>query len=135
MAAKKAAEAPAPAETPLGELVDELGKIEHQLEPYRAAMAREDKLRLMIRARFDSSPAAEAFETAGERFAALVGARGNVSVIDNKRAFKALGAAAFQRIAKLTLAGLLRENVDTAGIVTQEQTGPRSLRIFRRIPQ
>ena len=123
---------PTPKKQTIGELVDELGRVEARLEPHRIDMAREDKLREQIRAHYDDSPAAASFEAAGSEYTAMVGARAEVSTVDNKKALKALGQSNFVRIAKLTLAVLQRERIDTDGIVAKAQTGARSLRIFRR---
>jgi hypothetical protein len=121
-----------PQEKTTAQLVDELGRIEQQLEPYRVAMLQEDRLRAQIRERFDKSEPADLFEVVGTEYSALVGARSIVSVVSNTKAMRALGQRKFTEIAKLTLAALERTKVDLAGIVTREQTGARSLRIFRR---
>jgi hypothetical protein len=117
---------------PVAGLVDELGRIEHKLEPYRLDIAREDALRKQIRERYDASPANQAFAIEGAEFTGAVGERGLVTVIDNVRAYKALGQKAFVAAANLTLAALERTKTDLAGIVRKEQTGTRSLRIFRK---
>lgn len=114
------------------ELVDELGRIEQQLEPHRVAMLQEDRLRAQIRERFDKSLPEDCFEVVGTEYSALVGARSIVSVVNNAKAYKALGQKRFTEIAKLTIAALERTKADLAGIVTREQTGTRSLRIFRK---
>lgn len=123
---------PEPKQPTVAQLVDELGAIEQQLEPHRPAMLREDKLRAEIRAHFAEKPADQPFEAIGAKFSALVGACGLKSIIDNRRAFKLLGQSAFCRVATLTLAALEREKVDLTGIISKEQTGTRSLRVFRR---
>jgi hypothetical protein len=114
------------------ELVDELGRIEQQLDPHRVAMLQEDRLRAQIRERFEKSSATDLFEVHGTEYTALIGARSIVSVVNNSKAYKALGQKRFTEIAKLTLTALERTKIDLAGIITREQTGARSLRIFGR---
>jgi hypothetical protein len=132
VAAPKTKETPQAQAKTVAELVDELGAVEQQLAPYRVAILLEERLRSQIRTLLETFPAGAPVEVRGERFTALVGCKAIVSTVDNKKAYKAIGQAAFLRAAKLTLAALEREGADLTGLVSRDQTGARSLRVFPR---
>ncbi len=123
-----------PKPNPLAPLVDELGALERDLAPYAARIARVEMLRKAVRNAYATAHAAETFEAAGAHFVALIGARALVRVIDFKALAKALGLAAYAKIATVTLAALEANAPCTviASVVTSEATGTRSLRIVER---
>jgi hypothetical protein len=124
MATKKEAAAAA-----LVAMVDELGDIEQECQPYRVKIARAEALRAAVRAAFadqapDASPTAD-----GERWRVLLGPAGNRSVVDIPALFKLIGPGMFSRIATVTVEAL-RKSVASdvqAAVVSTKPTGPRPI--------
>jgi hypothetical protein len=123
---------------PLNEIaaqVDELGSLEKELLPCRPKLARVEVLRKLIRTQYDALPADIVAQPRGARFFAVVGPRGFQSTINPAKLIKAIGLKLYASLAKVTL-GTLEENVDVkiyAGVVTVDQTGPRSLNTFELV--
>ena len=118
----------------IAEQCDELGALEKELLPLKPKFARIEMLRKAIRAHFDASPAAEAFEASGAKFLVLVGPRATERTINPAKLIKAIGAKVYATFATVTLKAL-EENVSCdiiAGVVTSAPTGSRTLKTFER---
>lgn len=125
----QAKKAPTPKSDPLAAAVDELGSIEKELAPLAGRIARAEQLRKAIR---QQTPDATS-EIAGERFVAVLGPRGNQTVIRFPALVKKIGAAAYAKVATVTLKALEEHWPEHAAAVTsQEQTGTRSLKVLER---
>ncbi|MBV9265241.1 MAG: hypothetical protein JO061_03640 [Acidobacteriaceae bacterium] len=115
----------------LAGLVDELGVLEAELKPFRSKIARAEALRAAIRSEFrDAAPASE-HTIAGEQYAVLVGACGNVSVVDTPALIERVGMAEYTRIATVTLKALQTHFGPgiIASVVSTVQSGPRALTV------
>ncbi len=120
-------------------LVDELGELEEQLAPFQTKIKRVETLRKELRdwAEQDGVPAPEACTYHGRLYTAEVTARGFQQRITSiSRVFKLLTPARFLKLCTITLAAI-QEHLTAeqyAEVVVQEQTGPRKVRTFRRLP-
>jgi len=115
-------------------MVDELGLLEKELAPYAGKIARIECLRRNLRAHVPGAPAARTFELEGERFIALVGARGHQTVIDYANVAKLIGTEAYAKFATCTLKDLQAHVAPglVAYSIRTEQAGPRSLKVIER---
>lgn len=110
-------------------ITDELGDLEAEVAPWRAKFARVEVLRAALRAAFASADAGKSFRSEGERWAALIGPMGGVSVVDRLALLKLIGPKKFVAIAAVSLKAI--EEAHGAGVVgavvSVEPRGPRSL--------
>jgi hypothetical protein len=121
----------------LVDLVDELGDLERELQPWRAKFSRIEALRAALRAAFARSDVKETFRAEGERWAVQIGVPGSVSVIDREALLKMIGPKKFASIANISLKSLEAAcGADVVGaVVSMQPTGPRSLAILPREPE
>jgi hypothetical protein len=125
--------APADPQAKLREMVDELGSLEKELSPFSGKIKRVDALRASIRGEYANHPAGEAYTVEGARFAVSIGARGHQTIVDVKALYKAIRTAAFLEIVTVTQKALATVGAGVAAACTkEEQTGPRTLKIFER---
>jgi hypothetical protein len=111
-------------------LVDEYGDLVATLAPLKNAIARKDEIAKTIRSWYAGEAASAAFTAAGDHYAALVGAKGNETRIDDLAAvYAALGHDRFLASCSLTLAALKAAGLDVAAFTSIEQTGSRSLTV------
>jgi hypothetical protein len=116
-------------------IVDELGALERKLQPFKPEMARVEDLRKALRAMFDTSPPAEAFQPSGDAFFATVGPRAVERSINPAKLIKAIGLKMYASFATVTLKAL-EANVAcgiVAGVVSSANTGARPIKTFERI--
>jgi prefoldin subunit 5 len=124
---------PADTQAKLREMVDELGSLEKELSPFAGKIKRIDALRTSIRGEYATQPAGESFTVEGAKFAVAIGARGHQTIVDVKALYKAIRTAAFLEIVTVTQKALAAVGAGVAAAVTrEEQTGPRTLKIFER---
>jgi len=120
----------------LASLTDELGDLEQELAPWRQKFARVEVLRAALRAAFASGDAGKSFKTEGERWAALIGPMGGVSVVDRPALWKLIGSRKFVEIAAVSIKAI----TDACGagvvgaVVSVKPTGPRSLALVPAPP-
>lgn len=126
MQAKKA---PTPKPNPLAAAVDELGSIEKELAPLAGRIARAEQLKKAIRAQTPDATS----EIAGEHFVAVLGPRANQTVIHFPALVKKIGAAAYAKVATVTLKALEEHwPGHVAAVTSQEPSGSRSLKVLER---
>lgn len=114
----------------LAKLVDELGSIEKELAPLAGKMKRAELLRRAIR---EQAPET-ASQIDGERFVAMLGEHGMRTLVNYAELVKRIGATAYAKFATATISDL-EKNVAAghlAFVLSQEQTGPRSLKVVER---
>jgi hypothetical protein len=110
-------------------MIDELGDLETEVAPYKAKLKRADALRAAIRGRYAGAPPDAVFVVDGDRFRAVISAKGNESVVDNAALYKLAGPKLFVEIASVSLKAI----TDKCGaamlgaVVSIEQSGSRSL--------
>lgn len=114
--------------------IDELGRLEAALAPHLKTIARVELLRKLIRIAHDDAkfPAEQEIQAEGQRYTAVLGRRGNQTLIDIPRLVRTIKAAAFAKFATCTL-GVLKEKVSAAiyaDVTSIEATGHRSLTTF-----
>ncbi len=116
------------ASTALVGMIDELGDLEREVQPYRIKIARAEALRAAVRASFrgcsEPNVAAE-----GKRWRVLLGPAGNQSTVDVPALVKLIGPALFAKLATVTVKALQTHcPPDVLGaVVSTEPNGPRSL--------
>jgi len=115
-------------------LVDELGDLELETQPWRAKLARVEALRAALRAAFANEDPTQMYTTEGERWTCLVGLPGSQSVIDREALLKLIGSRKFAAIATVSLKALeTAYGASVLGqVVSTAQTGPRALSIVPR---
>jgi len=115
----------------LAKMVDELGDLEQELEPYKPKFARIDQLRAAIRGVYARADPGRSYQPAGERWMVLLGKQGNLSLVDKPQLLKLVGAAKFADIATISLKALEEKcTPDVLGaVVSLEQIGPRMITI------
>jgi hypothetical protein len=129
LAAKTKPTAAAP--PPYAALIDELGDIERELAPLKQKISRAEGLRKLLRAAFADAPAADEIKAEGSRYVAVLGPRGNQTIIDYPVLVKGLTAPAFAKFATCTLAAL-EEHAPAelvARVTSLAATGPRALHV------
>lgn len=118
--------------TLLAQHVDELGSLEAELSAMRVKLRRVETLRELIRKHYEEEPAAQGFETRGERFFATLGPRAWQSTVDYDAVRRAMGLKAYAELARPTLKALeetLAPDV-LARVVTWDYQGARPLKTF-----
>jgi hypothetical protein len=127
--------APAAPTAAIDDEVDELGALEKEVLPFRPKLARIEVLRKAIRARYDPLPAAAQAQPQGKKFFAVIGPRGFERHLNPQKLIKAIGLKLYASFSTMTLR-TLEENVEpaiVAGVVTVEQTGPRTVNTFAKV--
>lgn len=125
---------PAALPDPVAALVDELGSLERDLAPHLTKIARVDVLRKALRAHYagDAYPAADEIQVQGTRYTAILGPRGNETVVNYPGLIKAIRVHAFARFATCSLAAL-QKNVNPAvyaKVTSVAAIGWRSLKLL-----
>lgn len=115
----------------LAKMADELGAIDVELAPLRAKIKRAEGLRAALRGAFKDAPAGESFRVDGSQFAALLGPKGNESIVDRATLLELVGAPAFAALASVSLKALEGGcTADVVGaVVSTEMSGSRPLTI------
>lgn len=117
--------------SPLSQMADELGDLEHELAPLKAKIKRAESLRASLRGAYKDTPAATSIAVAGERWHVLLGPCGNESVINTTRLLDLVGSQKFIELASVSLKAL--QERCPAGIVgavvATQMSGTRSLSI------
>jgi hypothetical protein len=112
-------------------VVDEYGALAAELAPMKSKQSRFEDLAKTIRSWYVDANPDTGHTATGDLYQALLGAKGNVTVIDKMAAWKALGRAKFIAAATLTMKAL-EEALPPAlvnAITRKEQTGSRSLNV------
>jgi hypothetical protein len=119
---------------PVPAWVDELGALEKELAPWQAKVKRVEQLRKALRESQPGAAADRELQLQGSRFVAVLGPRGNQTIIDFAALVKRIKAATFAGFATCTLAALEAHVEPTirAEVTRIEQTGPRSLRVLEK---
>jgi len=111
-------------------VIDEAGRLELKLAPFKADLKRLETLRKAIRGWYDTEAAGRSFSPHGDDYVATVGPCGFQAVIHDMRSiFETVGTDEFLAACQLSLGAL--EGFGKPGlaeaVTAQEQTGPRSL--------
>jgi hypothetical protein len=121
----------------IAQQIDELGALEQRLLPFLPDIKKMELLKQQIRSHFDASPAAEAFQASGDKYTVMLGPKALTRSINPAKLIRAIGLKVYASISKVTLrdleASVSKEIV--AGVVTADNTGTRSLKIFARSAQ
>lgn len=110
-------------------VVDEYGDLAAELAPFKAKQTRLDALAKIMRSWYADADAEQAHVVNGDRYQAILGAKGLQTFVHMAEAFTALGRKKFLAAATLTLKAL-EEHLPAATVATlthQERTGSRSL--------
>jgi hypothetical protein len=114
--------------------VDELGRLEAELAPFKAKISRRDAIRKNLREAYSKADALQQFELKGEKFVAIIGPRGNERIINFKELAKKIGIKAYAAFATCTLKALgehVPEDV-ASQVVSYEYSGPRDITLVPR---
>lgn len=118
---------PAPL-SPHAPLVDELGALELELLPFRSKLKRADTLRAALREAYvDLAPEGQ-FRAAGLKYTALLGPKGNESIVDRAALYILVGGAKYVDLSSVSLRSL--EGLQTASVVSVAATGSRPLSVI-----
>jgi hypothetical protein len=119
---------------PLAAIVDELGDLEKELQPFKPKIARAEALRKMLRDKYREQAADQSFQVHGTKWSALLSACGNSTEILVRALFKAIGASKFLDVATVSIkaasAAVPAEVLASCSSVSQ--TGSRSLTVVPR---
>ncbi len=120
------------ADQALAAMVDELGDLEGETQPWRAKIARVDTLRAAVRAAFRDRDPTKSFQARGERWECLLGPSGHMSIVDRSMLLKLIGPTQYAHISTVSLKAMQAEcGADVLGaVVSTEPTGPRSLSVI-----
>lgn len=114
-------------------IVDEAGRLEAKLAPFKGDIKRLEDVRKTIREWYDLHEATLSFTVAGSKYVATVGPRGNQTVIfDLETVLEAAGKTKFLAAVKLSQDSL-KAIVDPAiasAVTTTAQTGSRPLSLL-----
>ena len=119
----------------LRQMVDELGTLEREIQPWRAKLARVETLRAALRAAYKTAEPWRSFRTEGQHYICLMGAAGNQSVVDRPRLFELIGAERYVEVSSVSLKELTAQcgACVLGAVVSTQPTGPRSLNIVPRV--
>lgn len=121
-----------PKADPVAALVDEYGRLEAKLAPYRADLKREEQLAKLLRGAAAEADPESPFLVKGERYEVTLGIAGMRTVIAAPRQIMlAIGQKLFLKCANVTLKAL-EENahpLQVAKLTSREQTGPRAISV------
>lgn len=130
---------PSPKKTdpPTAAEVDELGQLQAWLARNKTKIDREEELRKRFAEAYEDEDPEHTFEVDGTRterqFVALIGPRGNRrEIVDVPGVFRRLGKTLFFAICTLPLGKLdaLMDASKQKGLVVNERTGPRSVKVI-----
>lgn len=112
-------------------MVDELGDLERDVQPYRAKLARVEALRAAIRATFGKGDPALTYQAPGARWLCMVGPCGNQSTVDRAALVEILGPKKFAELANVSVKSLQTAvGADVLGVVVSMQPiGPRPISV------
>jgi hypothetical protein len=125
---------PATTPDPTPAWIDELGSLEKELAPLKTKIQRVEMLRKQIRTAAETGSATAEIQVSGSRYIAILGPRGNQTIINLPELVKRIKAAAFAKFATTTLSAL-QQHVDAEtveAVTATEATGPRSLKILEK---
>lgn len=113
-------------------MVDELGRLDDQITIWQPTIARASELRKILQGYYANDPADEMFSLEGNRYTAIFSAKGRKHIVDKKALYKLLGPKVFVENCDFALKNLEVLRIDTTGIVTEERTGPRTVKAALR---
>ena len=128
---------PAQSKEPLASLVDELGDIRAELEPFRGKIAREQALEKLLRAASEDYPATQQRIVSGTRWDVVLGPRTNKTSVNIIKLLSLVKAKVFNAIVSCTVASLERNKIAPeiiAQVIETDQSGYRPLNVFKRTP-
>lgn len=116
-------------------IVDEYGELERQLGQYAHIAKRANELRKKIESWFANEEPDKTYLVDGKLYRAIVGQRATRRVISNmKKLFDTLGVKSFLENCTFSLTSLDRMQIDTAGILSEDRTGPRTVAAVLKAP-
>jgi hypothetical protein len=116
-------------------LIDELGRLEADLEKITPKLERAKVLRGEIGRWCDQMPADQEYVVDGDRYAAAVSRRDNQrKIVSLGKIFRVVGQAEFLKVCSLTLKALdsLIPRNKQGRFVLEERTGKRTVKLVRR---
>lgn len=118
---------------PFAAIADELGALEKEMAPHAQKLARVDLLRKTLREACTAAPESE-WTVTGARFIAVLGMRGNTTLIAFPALVKIVGAKVFATFATCTLKELAARvsPVVAASVTSMARVGPRPLKTFEK---
>jgi len=124
-------------EQEIAAVVDELGDLDKTLAPHRNKIAREEKLRKLLREVTAGADENVEIKANGVRYYAVLGVRTFERVILSKaKLFKAISAATFKRLAEVPFNKLdtviTEAEQEAKGISGRKQTGYRPLHVYEK---
>ena len=115
----------------LAAMVDELGELERETQPWRPKLARVEALRSAVRAVYAKSDPGATYKASGRRWICMVGPNGNQSTVDRAALIDIIGAKKYAELSTVSVKALSGAiGADVLGVVvTMQPAGPRSLAI------
>lgn len=131
--AVKSAKAPKP-DPAIAATVDQIGRLEAELAPFKSKLVLVDLLRRSLRALYAEFPAGQVITAQGEEYVAILGPCSTQTIVNVARAAELLGPERFAALATLPIS-----KIETAlppdkliDVLKSAATGPRSLTVSRK---
>ena len=115
----------------LAAMVDELGDLERETQPWRPKLARVEALRSAVRAVYAKADPGATYQASGRRWICMVGPNGNQSTVDRTALVDMIGPKKYAELSTISVKALAGAvGADVLGVVvTMQPAGPRSLAI------